>query len=57
MKPGEISASTSVAGVDALNTGVDRGEDFLWAAGIVSGNAMRQFVRQFAPGVTLAHRY
>lgn len=57
MQPGEVSVSTSITGVNQFNTDLDRGGDFRWAAGIVSGSITRQLTRELAAGVTVRYDY
>ena len=56
-KPGEISAATSITGVNTFNTDLDSGGDFHWATGIVSGSVTRQFTPQFSAGVALRYDF
>jgi hypothetical protein len=57
MKPGDVSASTSLTGVNQFNTDLDRGGDFRWATGIVSGTVARQFTREISAGFSLRYDY
>jgi hypothetical protein len=57
MKPGEVSASTSVTAVAELNTDLDRGGSFRWGAGIFAGTLTRQFTPELAAGVTVRYSY
>ena len=55
--PGDISASTSITGVNTFKTDLDSGGDFHWATGIVSGTITRQLTPQFAAGISLRYDY
>lgn len=57
MKPGDVSASTSITGVNQFNTDLDRGGDFRWAAGIVSGTVTRQLTPELSAGFSLRYDY
>ena len=57
MKPGEVSASTSVTAVAELNTDLDRGGSFRWGAGIFAGTLTRQFTPELAAGFTVRYSY
>jgi hypothetical protein len=56
-KPGEVTASTSISGVYTFNTDLDRGGDFNWGTGIVSGTIARQVTPQLSVGLTLRYDY
>jgi len=56
-KPGEISAATSITGVNTFNTDLDSGGDFHWATGIVGGSLTRQFTPQFSAGIALRYDF
>jgi hypothetical protein len=55
--PGDISAATSITGVYTFNTDLDRGGDFHWATGIVSGSLTRQFTPQLSAGIALRYDF
>jgi hypothetical protein len=56
-QPGEVSASAALSGIYQLDTDLDHGGDFHWAAGIASGRVTRQFTSQFSAGLGLRYDY
>jgi len=57
MKPGDVSASTAITGVNQFSTDLDGGGDFRWAAGIVSGNITRQLTPELGAGFSVRYDY
>ena len=57
MKPGDVTATASVTGVNTFDTDLDRGGDFHWAMAIASGGITHQFTPQLTAGVKLRYDY
>ena len=56
-KPGEVTTSVSIAGLNQFDTDLDRGGAFHWGGFQVGANVTRQFTPEFAAGFSLRYDY
>lgn len=57
MKPGDVSASAAITGVNTFDTDLDRSGDFTWSTAIATGSIKHQLTPQLTAGLTLRYDY
>jgi hypothetical protein len=57
VKPGDVTTSLSITGLNQFDTDLDRGGEFHWGGVQVGANVTRQFTSEFAAGLSLRYDY